>query len=64
MVNFADMGFLGDDLGNIKPFDFPLIALKYTPPSEFKYTNEYYSTNLLTGRLMNTGLLTIPPHVD
>ena len=45
VVNFSTLRFLGDDISKIKPFDFPFIALKFTPPPEFKYSNEYYSTD-------------------
>ena len=64
VVNFSKMGFLGDDLSTIKPFDFPLIVLKFTPPPEFKYSNEYYSTDKLTFRLVESNLLTFSPNLD
>ena len=63
-INFAKMGFLGDDLAKIKPFDFPLIALKFTSPPEFKFTNEYYSTDPITFHLLKQNMLTYSPALE
>lgn len=52
VVNFCKMGFLGDDLSKIKPFDFPLIAFKFRSPEEFKFSKQYFSTKETTYHLV------------
>lgn len=41
-VNFAKMKYIGDDLSNLAPFDFPLIVFRFTPPG--KYKKEFFTT--------------------
>ena len=38
------MAFIGEDLAKIKPFDYPLVVFRFTPPPENKYKREYYTT--------------------
>ena len=51
------MAYIGEDLTKIKPFDFPLVLFRFTPPTENKYKREYYTTQELYLRLMKTNLL-------
>ena len=56
-VDLAHTAYIGEDLTKIKPFDFPLIIFKFSPPADNKYKREYFTTQDLYLRLMNTNLL-------
>ena len=51
------MAYIGEDLTKIKPFDYPLVVFRFTPPPENKYKREYFTTQDLYLRLMNTSML-------
>ena len=57
------MAYIGEDninnqvLTKIKPYDFPLIIFRFTSPPENQYKREYFTTQELYLRLMNTNLL-------
>ena len=56
-VDLARTAYIGEDLTKIKPFDFPLIVFRFSPPEDNKYKREYFTTQDLYLRLMNTSLL-------
>lgn len=35
-VNFSQINYIGDNLSNILPFDFPLIVFRYTTSNRHK----------------------------
>ena len=58
-VNLAKMNYIGDDLSNIAPFDFPLIVFRFTPSG--KYKKVFFTTKELCSTLSMRQMIRFTP---